>query len=202
MLFIFEGGEVVTLQEILNMISMKFPHYYGANEIITMVNDVQRRIFRTMYKPVITSTFDLLTDNPAYPICFPPESIVSVVVNGEEYPYQNVKYDEFDRYYYILDDNSIGIFPTPTADVTSGLTVFHYKDPATLLDLDDVPDLDPAWHMLIVYHVCKNLAVMAKDDRATAFTVEINELEWEFRQSRAARPHRIKDVYGIRGCVI
>lgn len=192
----------MTLQQILTMINLKYPHAYSNNDIITMINDAQQRIFRTMYKPQTATTYDLLQDNPFYPIGFSPESIIDVVVNGEEYPFQNIKYDSQYAYYYITDDNSIGVYPTPTEDVTDGLAVFHYKEPAELSGLSDVPELDQAWHMMLVYHPCRELAVMARDDMANVFTAEINELERQFYRSRQARPHRIQDVYGVgRGAI-
>lgn len=192
-----KGRDVVTLGEILNMISLRYPHSYDNADIITMINDSQRRIFRTMYKPETATTYDILADNPFYPIAFSPENIIDVVVNGKEYPYQNIKYDAQPYYYYITGDNCIGLYPTPEKDVTDGLTVFRDKEPRPLSNLGDVPDLDSAWHMLLVYHPCRELAVIARDNMANVFTAEINELERQFYKSRQARPHRIQDVYGV-----
>lgn len=188
---------MVTLQEILNMIALIYPHSYTDGDIITMVNDVQRRIFRTMYKPETATTYDLIADNPFYPINFSPENIIDVVVNGKEYPYQNIKYDSQPYYYYITDDNCIGLYPTPKEDVTNGLTVFHYREPRLLSNLGDTPDLDPAWHMLLVYHPCRELAIMQRDDLANQFAAEIFELERQYRRSIQARPHKTLDVYGV-----
>lgn len=192
----------MTLQEILTMINLKYPHAYANADIITMINDIQRRIFRTLYKPITTDTYDLMADNPFYPVTFSPENIIDVVVNGTEYPYQNIKYDAQSYFYYIEQDNTIGIYPTPTEDVTNGLMVFHYKEPSTLSSLSDIPTLDPAWHMMLVYHACRELAVMARDDMTNTFIAEINELERQFNRSKQARPHQIQDVYGIgRGAI-
>lgn len=190
----------MTLQEVLDMIQMRYPHAYTNAQIVTMLNDIQRRIFRTLYKPETSTSYDLIADNPFYPIENPPESIIDVVVNGEEYPYQNIEYAAQNRYYYVTEDNSIGIYPTPTADVTSGLTVFHYKEPTTLSvsDLTDTPDLDAAWHMLLVYHVCRELAVIGeRADLANVFVYEISELEKQYHRSNRARPHQTQDVYGV-----
>ncbi|ULL14355.1 hypothetical protein DVH26_07770 [Paenibacillus sp. H1-7] len=197
----------MTLQEILSMISLKFPHNYADPDIITMVNDVQRRIFRTMYKPDTGTTYDLLAGNPFYPISFAPESIIDVVVNGKEYPYQNIKYNSQGCYYYVTEiegDLSIGIYPTPIADVVGGLMVFRYIEPRTLVDVDDIPDLDPVWHMLIVLNVCEELAGIdsTRSNMQNIFNAEVNKLEKQFYRSRPARPHRIQDVYGVgRGAV-
>jgi hypothetical protein len=185
------------------MIQLKCPHSYDEADIITMVDDKQKRIFRTLYKPETATTYDLLADNPFYPTSFSPENIIDVVVDGEEYPYQNIKYESQSYYYYITEDNSIGLYPTPENDVTSGLTVFHYKEPNTLSSIGDTPELDQAWHMMLVYHVCKELAMMGiREEMLAAFIAEINELERQYNRSRQARPHRIQDVYGVgRGAI-
>jgi hypothetical protein len=190
---------LVTLQEIINLIKLKYPFAtaYADADFITMINDTQRRIFRTMYKPETTDAYDLLAGNPFYPVSFSPESIIDVVVNGTEYPYQNIEYDAQSYFYYIEQDNTIGIYPTPKEDVTNGLMVFHYKEPSTLSSVSDTPELDQAWHMMFVYHACREFAVMAKDDMVNTFIAEINEMERQFYRSRQARPHQIQDVYGV-----
>jgi len=192
----------MNLEEIINMIALKYPHTYSVPSIIAMVNNAQQRIFRTMYKPKTAKVYDLLAGNPFYPIDFPPENIIDVVVNGKEYPHQNIQYAAQPYYYYITDETSLGIYPTPTEDVTQGLMVFHYKEPNTLSQITDVPELDPAWHMLLVYEVCKELAMIDKDERVNLFVAEINELKRQFYTSRPSRPHQIQDVYNVgRGAV-
>lgn len=190
---------MVTLQEIINKVRLLYPpsSNYGNPEIIDMINDAQRRIFRTMYKPQVATVYDLEAGNPAYPATFSPENIIDVVVNGKEYPYQNIKYDAQPYFYYVTNDNSIGIYPTPTEDVTRGLKIYHYKEPNTLSGSNDIPDLDLAWHMLIVYYTCRECTVIEQDDKVSIFIGEINELERQFRRSIQARPHKIKDVYGV-----
>lgn len=189
----------MTLQQILEQISMRYPHSYSDAQVTSIVDEVQKRIFRTLYKPETATTYDLIADNPFYPVDYSPELIIDVVVNGTEYPFQNIKYDAQSYYYYISDDNAIGIYPTPTEDAISGLTVFHYKEPTTLSasDLNAPPDLDSAWHMMLVYNACRELSVIARDDMVNAFIMEINEIERQFIRSRQATPHQIQDVYGI-----
>lgn len=187
----------MTLQEILNKISLKYPHGYTSSDITDMINDAQRRIFRTMYKPETSTTYDLIADNPFYPVAFSPENIIDVVVNGVEYPFQNQKYDAQGQFYYITEDDSIGIYPTPTETVISGLTVFHYEEPVDLVNMTDIPTLDHVWHMLLVYHPCRELAVMARDDMSNTFVAEINELERQYKKSIQARQHQIQNVYNV-----
>lgn len=188
----------MNVTEILSMIRLKYPHSYQDTDVIMMLNDIQKRIFRTMYKPEVLSTFDIVASNPFYPIPFSPENIIDVVVNGVEYPYQNIKYDSQGEYYYITNDNSIGLYPTPIADSVGGLTVFHYKEPSSLTS-SSTPELDAVWHMMLVCHACKEIATMQRDDIANVFIGEINELDRQFYRSHRAKPHKIQDVYGVRG---
>lgn len=196
---------MVTLQEILDMVTLKYPHPYTNSQLITIINDVQKRLFRTIYKVTTATTYDVLADNPFYPLDYSPENIIDVVVDGTEYPFQNIKYDAQTAYYYIEDDNSIGIYPTPEEDVTNGLTVFHYKEPVELTEssLTASPEFDSAFHMLLVYYVCRELAEIARDgEMVNNFTTMVNSLEREYNRSKRARPHKIQDVYGVgRGVV-
>lgn len=189
----------MTLQEVLDTIKMKYNHSYSNDQVVTMLNNIQTRLFRTLYKPETATIFDIIADNPFYPVDFPPENIFDVVVNGSEYPKQNIKYQSYNRYYYITEDNCIGLYPTPTEDITDGLTVFRYMDPDTLSasNLGSIPSLDPAWHMLLVYHVCRELAVIDKNDLFQVFATEITDLEKQFHKSNRSSPHPIMDVYGI-----
>ena len=187
----------MTLDEIIRMIAMKYPHSYDVERIIVMVNNAQQRIFRTMYKPKTAKVYDLLAGNPFYPIDFPPENIIDVVVNGKEYPHQNIQYAAQPYYYYITDESSLGIYPTPTEDVIQGLMVFHYKEPNVMSQVTDVPELDPVWHTMLVYEVCKELALIDRDERAGLFVSELNELKRQFYASRPSRPHQTLDVYGV-----
>lgn len=193
----------MTLQQILDLVALKYPHGYTNDQIVSLINDIQKRLFRTMYKPTTADTYDIIADNAFYPVDYSPENIIDVVVNGEEYTYQNIQYDAVsDKYWYIEEDNSIGIYPTPTADATSGLTVFHYMEPTELSasDTSAAPDFDKAWHEIIVAHVCRQLATIAQDSvMVNNFTADVNELETAFKRSKRARPHRIQDVYGING---
>jgi hypothetical protein len=121
-------------------------------------------------------------------------------VNGVEYEYQNIEYDALEQYYYVTEDNCIGLYPTPTEDVLSGLTVFHYKEPAALSisNLGAIPDFDKAWHMLLVYRVLNDVAQIALDgDMANVFATQYNGLEMEYKRSKRAKPHKTHDVYGV-----
>jgi hypothetical protein len=195
------GGGVVTLQEILDAIAERYPHSLTNDNIIKKLNIAQQQLFRTIYKPITSTSYDIIADNPFYPIDYTPESLVDVVVNGEEYPFQNIEYDSnTEKFYYITDDNCMGLYPTPLEDAAGGLTVFHYKEPAELSEstLTTIPDFDKAWHMLLVYRVCNDIAQIALDgEMANMFATQYNGLEEEYKRSKRAKPHKTKDVYGV-----
>lgn len=192
----------MTLQEILDEIAERYPNALTNDSIVKKLNNAQNELFRTIYKPVTSTTYDIIADNPFYPIEYSPESLVDVVVNGTEYPFQNVEYDSLCQYYYVTEDNCIGLYPTPTEDAMSGLTVFHYKEPTPLSasDLNTTPDLDHVWHMLLVYRVCNDVAQIALDgDMSNVFATQYNGLELEYKRSKRAKPHKTHDVYGLGG---
>jgi hypothetical protein len=191
---------VVTLQEILDAIAERYPHSLSVDSVIKKIDISQKELFRTIYKPITSTTYDLIADNPFYPIDYTPEAIIDVVVNGTEYEYQNIAYASLGQFYYITDDDCIGLYPTPLEDDVSGLTVFHYKEPAPLSAANTgvIPDFDAGFHMLLVYRVCNDIAQIALDgDMANVFATQYNGLELEYKRSKRAKPHKTKDVYGV-----
>lgn len=188
----------MTLQEILDAVLEKYPHSFDSTNIIKKINTIQKELFRTLYKPVTATTYDILADNAFYPIEYSPQTIIDVVVNGCEYEQVNINGSGMCRYWYITDDNCIGIYPTPTEDSSAGLTVFRFKEPTTLTisDLGVEPDFDRAWHMMLVYRVCKDLAESEnRDDMANLFVSQFNALESEYNRSKVWEPFQIEDVF-------
>lgn len=189
----------MNLQSILDNVMRRYPHSFENSIIIGMINDIQERLFRTIYKPETAITYDLLADNPFYPILYSPENIIDVVVNGKEYPFKNIASSSQGNFYYITEDNSIGIYPTPTEDATNGLTVFRYTEPKVLTvnDLAIEPDFDKAWHMLIVYAVCQELAQLALDSNmVNVFTMQYSGVESEYNGSKKLQSYLIQEEYG------
>ena len=176
----------MTIQEILDTVAFKYPHSYTNDDIIKIINRVQKELFRKMFKPETATQYDLLADNPFYPIDFSPQNIIEVVVNGTEYKQKTTADQASTQFYYVSDNNTVGIYPTPTEDATSGLVIFHYKEPTqlTVSDLGLEPEFDNAWHMLLVYRICKELAENAMDpNMGNYFIGQINSLEDEYRGS-------------------
>lgn len=185
----------MNVQEILETVAFKYPHSYANGDIIKIINRVQKELFRRLFKPESAAQCDIIADNPFYPIDFPPQNIIEVVVNGVEYKPKTVADRASRRFYYVEDNNTLGIFPTPTEDAVSGLVIFRYMEPTELTtsDLGTEPDFDSAWHMLIVYRVCKELAENAMDsDMGNYFIGQINSLEDEYRSSTHIAPSEIQ----------
>lgn len=189
----------MTLQEIIDAIYERYPHGLATDNIIKKINIVLKELYRTLYRTPTGEVYDLIADNPFYPIEYSPETIIDVVVDGEEYPKQDIRYDSLGQYYYITEDYVLGIYPTPKEDVLSGLFVTHYEepDPLTTDDLLFEPRFDRSFHMLIVYRVCKDVAEIALDGSiANIFATNYNALENEYKRSKRADPHKTQDVYG------
>lgn len=185
----------MTVEEILDAIAFKYPHSYANGDIIKIINRVQKELFRTLFKPETATQFDLIAENPFYTIDIPLQRIIEVVVDGEEYPQVNIRDKSLRRFYYKTEENAIGIYPTPTEDVDGGLVVFHFMDPKVLTesDLGVEPEFDSAWHMMIVYRVCVELAEAARDtDMITGFITQVNGLESEYYRDFTFEPSQIQ----------
>lgn len=175
----------MTIEEILEAVSFKYNHAFSDNDLIKVINRIQKELFRKLFKPETSSIYNLVADNPFYSIDFSPQNIIKVVVGGTEYPLKTLSESATSRFYYITDSN-VGIYPTPTESQTSGLVIFRYKEPQKLTTSDMLlePEFDSTWHMLIVYRICKELAESAMDpDMGNYFIGQINSLEEEYRGS-------------------
>lgn len=192
------------LQDILAEILEKYPNAPEQSSIIRKINVLQKELFRTIYKPIVTTQYDLIAENPFYGITYSPSKVIDVVVNSVEYVSVNIKGKADANFYWFTDDDCIGLYPTPSEDIADGMTIFRYKEPRFLADsdLNIEPDFDRDFHMLIVYRICKQLAENNKQyDVAADFTVEVNKLMQDFEKGKQEPDYRqIQDVYG--GCML
>lgn len=200
----YKGDDEVTLQEILTEILEKYAHPLTVDNIIGKINTLQKELFRTIYKPIVSTQYDILADNPFYSIAYSPSKVIDIVVNGEEYESLNIKGEAVSKFYWFTDDNCIGLYPTPVEYVAGGLMVFRYKEPTVLLSssLNAAPDFDSDFHMLIVYRICKQLAENYKEyDIANGFVSQINSLMDDFNKGKQEPDYRqVQGVYG--GCML
>lgn len=190
----------MNVQEILDEILEKYPHPLTQTNIITKINTLQKELFRTIYKPILTTTYDILATNPFYPITYSPSKVIDVLVDKEEYASINIKGESVSKFYWFTEDNCIAIYPTPLKDILDGLMVFRYKEPAvlTVSNLSAVPDFDHDFHMLIVYRICKILAENYKEyDIANGFITQINSVMDDFNKGKQEPDYiQIQGVYG------
>lgn len=188
----------------MNEISEKYPHSLTNDNIIAKINTLQKELFRTIYKPIVSTQYDLLADVPFYSITYSPSKVIDIVVDGEEYESLNIKGRAASKFYWFTDDDCIALYPTPKKDIADGLTVFRYKEPEIMTSaaVNVTPDFDQDFHMLIVYRICKQLAENNKEyDIANGFITQINSLIDDFNKGKQEPDYRqIQDVYG--GCML
>lgn len=153
----------MTLGEIIDEISEKVKITISETSIIRKINNIQQDIFRKYYRVPTVTKADLQSGFAIYDLPCSISSIIEVVVNGVEYDYQSL-YGEGNTNFFYGINNKIGIFPTPKTNVSNGLLIFHYSVPTKLTtdDIDNYPDLDSDFHMLLVYGVISDIAEDAK----------------------------------------
>lgn len=137
----------------------------------------------------------------AYNLPFPKSSLVGVFANGVEHRYQDVRRASNTPFYYFVGTTGFAIYPTPTEDVTGGLTLFYNKYPTQLSvsTLTAVPELDTDFHMLLVYGTLVQIAENFNDvAMVNNYTAKYNGLIEEFNKVNDETPDYlvIEDVMG------
>lgn len=201
-LFVYLRGETMKLQEILDEIAEKYPHSLSNDSVIRKINQVQNELFRTTYRVKNMGIYNLEKDVFAYTLPFPRTSLSDVVVEGQEYIYQDSKKESNIPFYYFIGKTGIGIYPTPNKDVPEGLALFYYEYPTQLTtsDLNAVPDLDHDFHLLLVYGALVQIAETFNDvAMVNNFTSKYNGLITEFFKANDETPDYpvIEDVMGV-----
>lgn len=200
-LFCLLRGDNVTLQEILDEIAEKYPHGLSNDSVIRKINQVQNELFRTTFPIRSLAIYNLQKNVFAYNLPFPKTSLVGVFANGVEHRYQDVRRKSNTPFYYFVGTTGFAIYPTPTEDVTGGLTLFYNKYPAqlTVNSLSAVPELDADFHMLLVYgglvQITENFNDVAMVNN---YTAKYNGLIEEFNKVNDETPDYlvIEDVMG------
>lgn len=192
----------MTLQEILEEIAEKYPHSMSNDSVIRKINQVQNELFRTTFRVKTMAIYDLQKDVFAYTLPFPRTNLSDVVVEGQEYLYQDSKKESNIPFYYFTGTDGLGIYPTPDKDVAGGLSLFYCDTPTQLTkdDLTAVPELDPDFHMLLVYGALTHIAEAYNDvSMVNNFTSKYNGLITEFHKANDETPDYpvIEDVMGV-----
>lgn len=189
----------MNVREIFDLVQSKYPHGYENPYMIELLNTIIREYMRTLFKPETVTAYDIVGGLAFYAIGFSPEKVVSVIVNDEKYEQSTFSPVSQSRFYYILDGNTIGLYPTPARAISYGLVVFHIREPKSLTvgDMNTEPDFDRDWQMLLVYRLCKELA--EADQNASlinAYISQINGLENEIKRTKIHPRYEIMNVYG------
>lgn len=182
----------MTLTEILAEIDEKYPNALSSASKVRKADVLHKKIFRKL-KLQTFSTYDLVTDQPTYPITMKITDIFQVEINDvicnkfNVYPLRKATdfINRHTKYHYFTSDPSsgdwIGIYPTPTANETT-MVLNYYEVPITLdpAALTVAPMLDPNYHMMLVYGVCKEISENYRDTlMSSGFASQYNALEVE-----------------------
>ncbi|WP_028589430.1 phage adaptor protein [Paenibacillus massiliensis] len=189
------------LHEILEEISEKYPHGLSNDSVIRKINQVQNELFRTTWRIRSMAIFNLQTNVFAYKLPFPQTSLLSVVINGMEYMYQDSKHKSNIPFYYFIGTDGLGIYPTPTEDIENGISMFYYITPTQLstADLSATPELDADFHMLLVYGALVQICEAFNDvAMVNNYTAKYNGILEEFHKANDETPDYmvIEDAFG------
>lgn len=180
------------LSEILEEIAEKYPHGLSNASVIRKINLIQNELFRTVVDVPTTRIYNLNAGVFVYSLPFPFTSLKDVVVNGVELPYQDIKEEAVGgEFYYFIDNNGLGIYPTPKEDRVDGLALTFKKSATQLSDTDltVVPDLDPDFHMILVYGTLAQIAENYADiAMVNNFTAKFNDMVMEYKKVADPRP--------------
>ncbi|MEW4371774.1 phage adaptor protein [Paenibacillus kandeliae] len=190
------------LSEILEEIAEKYPHSLSNASVIRKINLIQNELFRTVVDVTTTRIYNLSAGVFVYSLPFPFSALKDVVVNGVELPFQDTKEEAVgSSFYYFIDNNGLGIYPTPKEDSVEGLAL-SFKKSATALsdaDLTVVPDFDPDFHMILVYGALAQIAENYADiAMVNNFTAKYNAMVEEYKKVADPRPDYpvIEDTMG------
>lgn len=184
----------MTLAEILAEIREKYPNAVDDTSIIRKMDYLQKRLYRKMRKQTFL-TFYTVPGLSNYPLPVKIDNVFKVDVGNtttnvfKQY-YEKKVSDSARKYshsYTFIGDVSAGdwidINPVPTA-YEDTVVVWFYEEPVTLVVGGPSPTLDPDYHMLFVYWVCKEIAENYRDfDISSGYTIQFNDLEKEMMQT-------------------
>ncbi|MGN7457890.1 phage adaptor protein [Paenibacillus pasadenensis] len=187
----------MNVDQILTIVSSKYPHGFDDTYLFLLLSNAVKEYSRYLYQPETATSFDIISGNPFYSVPFSPSNIIGVLVDGCTYKRDAIPGYAPGYFYYVTEGNSLNLYPTPTKDIPGGLVVFHYMEPAPISGRGQIPDFDEAWHMMLVYRLCKELAESAQDTAmANGFVAQYNDLEEQYMRSRVYPPMQIQNVFG------
>lgn len=164
------------------------------------LDEIQKELFRTIYKPTVIDIMDIVNDSEFYILGYSNTKVIDVTVDGVEYTEANVKgvAPPSNQFYYFVGDTVLGIYPTPETDITNGLMITRYKVPQLLENESSIPDFDYDFHMMLVYYACKIIAENYKEfEVANGFMTQYQSLLKSFNMSKQqTQDYFTQNVYG------
>lgn len=176
----------MTWQEIIDEADELYPSAITAISKMRKLNNRQKELFRTVLKKETTTTYDIVVDQAYYPIDFDVSKILNVLVDGVEYDDEAIEDRNAESPYYYTYENSVALYPTPTENVTAGLLLVHYEEPAavTVANLSALPAFDPDFPMIHVYGLCADMAAVdQRYDLVNGFIIQYNSQLKAFKKA-------------------
>lgn len=176
----------LTIGDIIAEADERVPNALTNASKIRKINVRERELYRTIFRKKTATSMDIVSGAFLYPLSFSKSKIMSVVVDGRRYTYEDINDDTVTPPYLYTFENALGLYPTPETDVSGGILMFHYEEPETYTetDLNVYPGFDSDFHMLHVFGLCKDLSEVAKKpDWANGFIVQYNALLQEYRKA-------------------
>lgn len=171
----------MTVTQIITQADLRFPNSVDNSDKFTILTNIQSELFRTIYKKKTFTSYDIVAGLAYYPLDFDIAKVINVLVDDEEYDWEDNNDREASEPYAYAYENSVVIYPTPDEDIDDGLLIWHFEEPDAIATLIQTPQFDGDFHMILVHLLCRDLAeITGKDDRAEYFQMKANEKIKEF----------------------
>lgn len=186
------------LSEMIAEIDEAYPNSLSSDSKVLKINNLQTKLFRTVVKRTVTQTINMIEGIGQYILDFSPAKIREVLVNGKKYEYRQIESDALSYFFYI-EDNNLGIYPTPTENISDGIIVFRYQEPLALSssNLSAIPDFDEDYHSVLVYGVCREMALSRINDSSNIaeyfYMLYTRELEQYEIANQDTEPSQIQE---------
>lgn len=176
----------MTVQQIFDMAQLRQPNSVSNPDLATMLTNIQKKLFRTIYKKKTFTSYDIVANLAYYPLDFDIAKVINILVNEEEYDWEDNNDRESEEPYAYAYENSVVLAPTPDANIDNGLLIWHFQEPDAISStaLTAVPEFDGDFHTILVHLLCRDVAeINGKDDRAEYFQMKANEEIKEFEKT-------------------
>lgn len=188
----------MNLGEMIAEIDENYPNSLSNDSKVRKISNLQKKLFRTVVKRTVTQTINMIADLAQYTLDFSPAKIREVLVEGKKYDYRQMEGDALSYFFYI-EDNNLGIYPTPTETIADGIIIFRYQEPENLSsgNLNVIPDFDEDYHSVLIYGVCREMALTRINDSSNVaeyfYMLYTRELEQYEIANQDTEPAQIQE---------